>query len=139
VRTTTQTDWQDGDERLAEFIGACEAGDLLTVRKLAAQVTNVDLAGPSGRTGLAAAAAKNRIEIMRFLLEQGADPNKANANGTTPLMFAKTAAFAYGDCTAMRVLLDAGADKNARDKNGLTALDYTVRNSAMVIKFLEKY
>jgi ankyrin repeat protein len=76
---------------------------------------------------------------MVFLLMQGADPNKTNANGTTPLMFAKTAAFTYGDCEGMRILLEAGADKNARDKSGLTALEYTVRNAGMVREFLEKY
>ena len=86
-----------------------------------------------------AAAARNRTDIMCFLLEMGADANKANMNGTTPLMFAKTAAFAYGDCGGMKILLDAGANRDARDRNGLTALEYVIERAELVRNFLETY
>lgn len=135
---TASRDRQE-DIRVLDFIAACEMGRLPDVHRLAGLIGNVDAPNTSGKTGLMASAARNRLEVMVFLLMQGADPNKTNANGTTPLMFAKTAAFTYGDCEGMRILLEAGADKNARDKSGLTALEYTVRNARMVREFLEKY
>ena len=131
-------DRQEGAHVL-DFIAACEAGSLPDVRRLAGLIGNIDLPNSSGKTGLMASAARNRLEVMAFLLERGADPNKTNANGTTPLMFAKTAAFTYGDCGGMKILLEAGANKNARDKSGLTALDYTIKNADKVRKFLESY
>lgn len=124
---------------MAAFLAACEAGDIETVRELSTRIGDVDSTDASGRTGLMAAASRNRTAVMTLLLQQGADPDKANANGTTPLMFAKTAAFAYGDCAGMKVLLDAGADRDARDRKGLTALDYTISRAALVRNFLETY
>ena len=130
---------QQEEGRVCSFIALCGIGNLPDVRKVADQLGDVDVSDLSGKTGLMAAAAGNRLEIMAFLLDRGADPNKANTNGTTPLMFAKTAAFAYGTCDGMKILLDSGADKNTSDKNGLTALDYTVRNSRIIREFLENY
>ena len=124
--TSIQTN-EASEDLIQRFIAACDAGFLDLVSVL------------GGKTGLMAAASRNHTSVMRFLLEQGADPNRRNANGTTPLMFAKTAAFAYGDCTGMQVLIDAGADRNARDKAGLTALEYTVQRAGMVRDFLEVY
>ncbi|MCK9549665.1 ankyrin repeat domain-containing protein [Aquamicrobium sp.] len=122
-----------------QFVTTCEAGMLDDVSYLAEKIADIDLAAPGGKTGLMAAASRNRTNVMRFLIEKGADPNRANDNGTTALMFAKTAAFAYGDCTGMQILLDAGADRDARDNSGLTALDYTIRRAEMVRYFLESY
>jgi len=71
------------------------------------------------------------LELMRALLELGADPNIANADGTTPLM----AAAGLGtqspgedpgtelECIeAVKLALSLGADINVVDKNGDTAL-----------------
>lgn len=123
----------------APFVAACEAGLLDVVRDMAERIADIDLAISGGKTGLMAAASRNRTTVMRFLIERGADPNRANSNGTTALMFAKTAAFAYGDCTGMQILLDAGADRDARDNSGLTALDYTIRRAEIIRNFLETY
>jgi len=74
------------------------------------------------------------IELMRVLLEHGANPNArlksptlqrahtpgepALGEGTTPLMRAAK----NGDAPTIRLLLEHGADVNARQKNGTTAL-----------------
>ena len=74
------------------------------------------------------------IELMKVLLEHGADsnarlksptlqrahtPGEPSLNeGTTPLMRAAK----NGDAAALRLLLGHGADVNARQKNGTTAL-----------------
>lgn len=63
-----------------------------------------------------AAAAFAKPDMVRLLLENGADPNLANSKGMTALMFAK------GGITAT-LLLNAGSDINAQSRSqGRTAL-----------------
>jgi hypothetical protein len=50
------------------------------------------------------------------LIQAGAQLNRRNVEGQTPLMVTL-------DPETARVLLDAGADKTVRDKKGKTALD----------------
>jgi ankyrin repeat protein len=73
-------------------------------------------------------------DIVRLLLEAGADPNAATADGTTPLMVAAglgRASYQPGAVrgapspsaeAAVRMLLDAGARVNAVNEAGFTAL-----------------
>lgn len=129
----------DPAERLALLFSACERGDIEAVRTLAGEVEDIDQGDARGRTCLMVAASRNHTNLVQFLLDFGADPNRRNASGTTPLMFAKTAAFAYGDCRSMKLLIDAGADRDSRDDRGKTALDYTVERAQLVKDFLETY
>src|SRR5262249_21348286 len=52
------------------------------------------------------------------LLDQGADPNRANASADTPLLVAAT----RGDLAMVRLLLDRGAAVNQANRNGHTPL-----------------
>jgi ankyrin repeat protein len=66
-------------------------------------------AGP-GNKPLHGATYLNRPLVVRFLLEQGADPNARDNAGLTPLHLAT--GNGWLDCA--RVLIDGGADVNAR-------------------------
>jgi len=65
-----------------------------------------------------AAGSYGSIDIVNKLLEDGADVNTADANGTTALMSATY----KGLEPVVKVLLAAGADVNTADANGKTAL-----------------
>ncbi len=64
------------------------------------------------------------VEIMRFLLDRGADVSARDANEETPLMRASR----RGNAEQVELLLTKGADVNARDKDGSTVLDHAVGN-----------
>jgi len=59
-------------------------------------------------------------EIVRMLLERGADVNAADANGNTPLM---EAASKGCDRELIRTLIKAGAKINAKNRAGLTPFE----------------
>jgi hypothetical protein len=72
---------------------------------------------PSG-TALAVASSVGRTEICTSLLAAGADANKKNQYGTTPLL----AALGHGSLSCVPDLLDHGADVNVRNSLGETPL-----------------
>ena len=71
----------------------------------------------AGTTALMKAALLGSPADVKGLLESGADPNAANEEGTTALMWASTRGLGWVD-----PLLDRGANVNASDRQGFTAL-----------------
>jgi uncharacterized protein len=66
-------------------------------------------AGP-GNSPLSAAVYQDRRDVVRLLIERGADVNQGDNAGFTPLHLA----VALGRVGAARILLKSGADANAR-------------------------
>lgn len=88
----------------------------------------------AGDTFLHLAAAGYRVEIMRLLLDAGADPNAAgNMRRSTPLHYAADGCVsgpvwdAKRQVEAIRCLLEHGADLHLPDLNGATPLHRAVR------------
>lgn len=79
---------------------------------------NVVSRGDSDGTPLCGAASWGHAAAVRGLLEAGADPGLAEADGFTPLAWAVTG----GSCDTVEMLLDAGADPNRPDAHGRTPL-----------------
>jgi ankyrin repeat protein len=85
-----------------------------------------------GATPFMRAAKDADVELMRLLLEHGADPNLTSAGGRTALMFAAARPSGFRGSEnrgseakvlgAIALCLDAGADVGAADANGQTAL-----------------
>jgi len=73
---------------------------------------------PGGMTPLLYAARDGRTEIVRTLLDAGADVNHPDANAITPLI----AAITNNHPDTARLLIDRGADIKAVDWYGRTAL-----------------
>jgi len=72
---------------------------------------------------LASENAKN-FGIVRFLVQNGADPNTKNTRGVTPLMQAVLGR----NVEAVRFLIGAGAEVNAEDYQGQKVLNYAITN-----------
>ena len=90
------------------------------------QLVLLTLSGPDqtgnaasiARVYLARAAQVNHIDMVRCLLEAGADKDRPDHEGFTPLMLAS----AHGHLWIARMLLEAGAAKDCCNHAGLTAL-----------------
>ena len=84
---------------------------------------------PGGMTPLLYAARDGRMDIVRMLLEAGADINQRDANEITPLIIAIT----NNHPDVARDLIDRGADIKAVDWYGRTALWAAVETRNMYV------
>lgn len=73
-------------------------------------------------TPLIYACQNNALEIVKMLLDNGANPNIGNQKNITPLHFSA----ALGAVPIVNLLVKAGADVNCTDNNGITPLMYMV-------------
>lgn len=89
----------------------------------------------SGYNALTGAVASGHTGIVKWLLENGAEPNYCYANGYTPLL---TAA-ANGHLEILKALLAHGADLHAKTNEGKNAISFAVeRKHAEVEAFLRQ-
>ncbi len=73
---------------------------------------------------LGMAAFHGNLDVVRAMIDSGADANLRGSRGFTPLMMA-----AAGDVpnpSVVRLLMEKGAKLDERDENGMTALDWAV-------------
>uniref|UniRef100_A0A2K5BWD1 Protein phosphatase 1 regulatory subunit n=1 Tax=Aotus nancymaae TaxID=37293 RepID=A0A2K5BWD1_AOTNA len=108
-------------ERAAEFLAACAGGDLdgrLDPPRRAARAV-LDSTNADGISALHQACIDENLEVVRFLVEQGATVNQADNEGWTPLHVA--ASCGYLDIA--RYLLSHGANIAAVNSDGDLPLD----------------
>ncbi|MCL1876307.1 MAG: ankyrin repeat domain-containing protein [Synergistaceae bacterium] len=74
----------------------------------------------SGNTPLIFAIESHNTEVVKALVQAGADVNMKDNEGMTPLMIAAKSIFKEHEI--LSVLIRSGADINAKNQNGLTAL-----------------
>jgi hypothetical protein len=89
-----------------------------------------------GDTALIMASYKGHLEIVKYLVEIGADVNAKNDEGDTALMGA-----IYNDrLEIVKYLVEHGADVNAKTENGVTVLmSATYNNNSEMVKFLVEH
>ncbi|MEQ9010065.1 ankyrin repeat domain-containing protein [Algiphilus sp.] len=95
------------------LFGACKNGDLVGVRAALAKVPDlIEARTPEGWTPLITACHFAKEEVVLELLQKGANPNACGANGTTPLMYAKSQVLGRrdSDYSIMEHLVEFGAD-----------------------------
>ncbi|KAI8325551.1 ankyrin [Martensiomyces pterosporus] len=90
---------------------------------ISADKTQANAQDENGYSPLHAASSWKRLDIMKYLLENGADVNIKDADGDTPLHICE-------DKECATVLLEHGADPEAKNDEGRTPVHTTLENEA---------
>ncbi len=135
-----------GDSAL---MGAAGSGSVGAVRLLLSKGARVNVARTSYQinkhgqlalvklTALMVAAPYGSPELVKELVDAGADVNARDSRDMTPLMFAVGSE--HQDAGVVRILLRAGASVNDKSNAGETALDWAVKfGNASVISLLNE-
>ena len=123
--TAATPPWEDAPHPLnvvAKF------GDVPDVEKiLKRNPTAINMQDDEGMTPLAGAVVQEQVDVVRFLLDKGADPNIPNKHGLTPLEHACGREKTNGLALA-KLLLARGASVNATNVTGftITPLDWAI-------------
>jgi len=98
---------------------AAEQGDLETIKELVGESPElIGATDDQGYSPLHKAAYNGRLEVVEYLISQGADVNAVSGSGSTPLHGAGY----YGHPEIAKALLDAGARGDIANAGGYTPL-----------------
>jgi hypothetical protein len=105
----------------ADLLRSAQFGEVEAARKAVADGADVNCIDPADRvaTPIFHAACNGHVEIVKLLLQKGADPNARNIGSNTALMLAAR----RGHVEVVNALIAGGVDVNARDRSGGTALE----------------
>mgnify|MGYP006082474599 CR=1 FL=1 len=106
--------------RLSEFSNC----DVAQATKILHGLCGIDDSNELGWTPLMVAAYNGNIEVVRMLIDRGANVNSYNIKGTTVLMYAKDFAILSGKKAIFDYLISHGADVHSRDLNGKSIFEY---------------
>lgn len=104
---------------------AANSGNIAEVRKLIAngKDINTDTVNRYGRSPLVLATRKGHIEVVKVLLDAGANINTAGDRGNTALIYAAL----YNEVEIAKLLLSNNPDVHVVNKPGKTALEYATQ------------
>ena len=122
----------NGDTQMAKSL---LSSGLLDVNANISRYVNNIISRPAG-TLLTLAAEEGHEDVVLLLLNNGADPNKANNSGRTPLHSAASS----GNLSIVRQLLYSGATPDIQDEFGCTPM-FMARAHAdhAIMQLLKKY
>ncbi len=119
-----------------DFVAACQRGDLASAQRLIAKGAAINGADREGRTPLLTAVFSKKVEVVEWLLRNGADANaegrcpEANCIGHPALPIAAH----FGELRLVKMLLDAKADVAWKDN--YLARNANLHNEAELLKML---
>lgn len=113
--------------RCWDYFNMAENSDVDSIARYPGGNGEIDFTNRDGWSPLMMAAYQGKLEVCRALIAAGADLNKANCNGTSPLMYAKNYGVVSGDFSLCQLLLDRGAELAHKDLFSRTVVDYAVR------------
>ncbi|WP_238585056.1 ankyrin repeat domain-containing protein [Chryseobacterium sp. Leaf201] len=113
---------QTNENGFSPLILACYKGNVEVAEFLMDHVKDVNYKSQEG-TALAGLSVKYNKTLTEHLLRKNADPNIADATGTTPLFWAVK----FGNKELTELLLKHKADKSIKDSQGMTPFEYALQ------------
>ena len=130
--------WKNSEIRDEKLFEASNGGKTRLVRGLLIAGSSYEFrnAGNDQAIHKAALGLGGHPEVVRLLLEAGADITSRGQAGATPLTWAAIT----GQLNTARYLLDSGAEIDTRDDDGLTALHWATMNNhlSLVCELLDR-
>ena len=113
---------------MTDLYDDAKSGDLEQVTQLVEQgIDKNQVSGADNQTSFDIAATNNHLHVVQYLLEQGADMEKSDMYGNTPLLHAAN----LGHLEITRYLLEQGADRDKVADDGFTPLHAAVGNGQL--------
>lgn len=107
------------EEQVSFFVNDARSGEIDKVRAALEAGVPVDHVDAVDQSALIAAAGKNHLDVVRLLLERGANPNFRDPAGWTPLIHAT---YFGSSLELISLLVEKGANINHQNDRGVTAL-----------------
>ncbi|XP_074878228.1 ankyrin repeat domain-containing protein 26-like [Buteo buteo] len=127
-------DGQDQEKRTPRHV-ACADGHVDVVRRRVQENCRLNLAGHFKRSPLTTAVQCQQEKRVALLLQHGADPNLADADGNTALH----PAVVSPNTTVAGLLLERNANINAQNREGYTPPNLAVsKHDEEMVEFLHK-
>lgn len=127
-------------DKLKEILKHAELGNISAIESMKKIGFNIFEKNLKGWDALIVAAYQNQFSTCKWLIENGANVNTINNNGTSALMYAMTGASRSNDIKTLELLINSGADTHHKDYSGKALIEYALDlGSKPVIKCIEKY
>lgn len=124
---------ENNESGFSPLILACYRGNVEVAKFLIDNVKDINYKSKEG-TALSGLSFRYNKELVEYLLKKNADPNIADANGTTPLFWAVNS----GNKELTELLLKYKADKTLKDVQGMTPFEYALQtNNKEIINLLK--
>jgi len=125
---------QTNENGFSPLILACYRGNVKVAEFLIDHVKDINYKSQEG-TALAGLSVKYNKDLVLYILSKNADPNIADATGSTPLFWAVK----FGNLELTRLLLQYKADQSIKDAQGMTPFEYALQtNNKDLINLLKK-
>ncbi|HCR77963.1 MAG TPA: ankyrin repeat domain-containing protein [Chryseobacterium sp.] len=124
---------QTNESGFSPLILACYRGNVEVAKFLMDNVKDINYKSREG-TALSGLSVKYNKDLVTYILEKKADPNIADATGSTPLFWAVK----FGNKELTELLLKYKADKTLKDAQGMTPFEYALQtNNKEIINLLK--
>lgn len=120
-------------ELQSKFVKYCIAGDIVNVTELISKLRDLNAEDFNRNTAIHMAAKSNRLNIIKLLVENGADVNVSTSAGVTAIITAANRNY----LNIVEYLVENGADTNLSTREGRTALIFAISGHNLeVVEYL---
>lgn len=128
IISTIDYDLELKKDNLQDILNICEKGTFYDLIKIEVNKKILVEKNDKGWSPIIVAAYHGNIDMVRWLVDNGADINDRNHNGTTVAMYLKNFIAKSRNFSLLDDLVDMGADLHLKDYSELTVFDYVLNS-----------